>query len=63
MNTSENKSSAYSIDTLNNGTLFCVVLDCGDGTHELCSSYYKTRKGAEKHLKKCQFWAGEIPAL
>lgn len=53
------ENSKYSIETLNNGTLFAVILDCGDGTTELCSSYYKTKKAAEKMLAKCRFWAGE----
>lgn len=57
------KNSKYSIEEFNNGTLFAVILDCGNGYTELCSSYYKTKKPAEKMLKKCRFWAGEIDSI
>jgi len=54
------KNSAYKIETFNNGTLFAVIMDCGNGYTEICSSYYKTIKSAEKMLNKCRYWAGEI---
>ena len=57
-----NKSN-FKIETTNKGTLYYVSLNCGDGTTELCSSYYKTEKAAKKHLAKCQFWAGETNKL
>lgn len=56
-------TSKYKIEQFNNGTLFAVILDCGDGTTELCSSYYKTEGAAKKHMAKCRFWSGETETI
>ncbi len=49
------KASGYKIETLNKGTLFCV-----SDEYNKYGGYYKTRKGAEKHLQKVLKMAGAI---
>ena len=48
-------SSAYKIESFNNNTLFAVSDD-----YNMYGNYYKTRKGAEKQLKKVRYQAGKI---
>lgn len=54
-NEKQNKMNDYRIAEFNNGTLFAVVDD-----YNMYGKYYKTRKGAEKHLKSVLTSAGLI---
>lgn len=55
--------SVYKVEEFNNGTLFAVVMSLFDGSTEICSSYYKSKKAAEKIAAKCRFWAGETETV
>lgn len=46
-------NNEYKVAEFNGGTLFAVISE-----YEIHSNYYKTRKAAEKQLKKVKIWAG-----
>lgn len=59
--TNKMNHTTYTVEQFNNGTLFAVIMNLIDGTHEICSSYYKTEKAANKMLMKVRVWAGYDP--